>query len=117
MTGLQAVIIDIGNVYDGVYQNTGAFGYNGNGIPITGDGTRQEITLHRRHQLARRGPQSGLGGWTLSVNHTYDPLGELFTKATANDAACKASTIRLKPSAEDREDFPATADKCAMRIY
>jgi RHS repeat-associated protein len=76
--GQQIAVIDIGNVYDGVYQQTGNFGYNGNGVPITGDRARQEITLH---QIQRTPigtfdyrPQA-LGGWSLSAHHVYDPIG------------------------------------------
>src|SRR5215471_8248271 len=45
--GRQLATADVGYVYDGSYQQTGAFGYNGNGTPINGDKTRKEITLHR----------------------------------------------------------------------
>jgi len=76
--GQQIAVIDIGNVYDGAYQQTGEFGYNGNGVPLTGDRTRKEITLHQI-QRAPIGtfdyrPQA-LGGWSLSVHHVYDPIG------------------------------------------
>ena len=78
--GQQIAVIDIGNVYDGSYQQTGEFGYNGNGLPITADRTRQEITLHQI-QRAPVGtfdyhPQA-LGGWSLSVHHVYDPIGRV----------------------------------------
>lgn len=75
--GRQELTIDIGNVYDGVYQNVAAFGYNGNGVPITVN-TRQEITIHRRQRLllgAYSAPPQVLGGWTLSEHHAYDPVG------------------------------------------
>jgi len=76
--GQQELNIDIGNVYDGVYVQTPAFGYNGNGVPITVN-TRREITIHRR-QKVRLGtyaaPPQSLGGWSLSVNHVYDPVGQ-----------------------------------------
>ena len=76
--GQQIAVIDIGNVYDASYQQTGEFGYNGNGVPITGDRARKEITLHQI-QRAPIGtfdhrPQA-LGGWSLSVHHVYDPIG------------------------------------------
>jgi RHS repeat-associated protein len=77
--GQQEITIDIGNVYDGVYQNIGNFGYNGNGVPITASATRQEVTLHRRQRLLlgtySTQPQA-LGGWTLSEHHAYDPVGK-----------------------------------------
>lgn len=76
--GQQEATIDIGNVYDGVYQNTGTFGYNGNGVPITGN-TRQEITIHRVQRLllgSYTAPQESLGGWSLSEHHAYDVVGK-----------------------------------------
>jgi RHS repeat-associated protein len=80
LQGRQVANIDVGYVYDGVYQNTGNFGYNGNGIPITGSMTRQEVTLHQRFTRllgvfdAR---QQALGGWTLSAHHFYDPIAQI----------------------------------------
>jgi RHS repeat-associated protein/uncharacterized repeat protein (TIGR01451 family) len=80
LQGRYTATIDIGYVYDGVYQNTANFGYNGNGIPITGSLTRQEITLHQFHSLKlgifdTKG--LGLGGWMLSEHHVYDPVGKI----------------------------------------
>ncbi len=78
MQGQQEVTIDIGNVYDGVYQNTTNFGYNGNGVPITVN-TRQEITIHRVQKLllgSYTAPPESLGGWSLSEHHAYDPVGQ-----------------------------------------
>lgn len=78
LQGQQEVTIDIGNVYNGVYQNTPNFGYNGNGVPITVN-TRQEITIHRVQKLllgSYTAPQESLGGWSLSEHHAYDPVGQ-----------------------------------------
>jgi len=75
--GRQLATIDVGYTYDGVYQNTGRFGYNGNGIPITGSFTRREITLSRiyRVYVGNFDDQAlGLGGWTMSAHHFYDPI-------------------------------------------
>jgi RHS repeat-associated protein len=76
--GQQELSIDIGNVYDGVYVQTPAFGYNGNGVPITVN-TRREITIHRKQKVllgTYAAPPQSLGGWSLSVNHVYDPVGQ-----------------------------------------
>ena len=70
----------VGYSYDGIYQRAERFGYNGNGIPITGSRTRQEVTLNRVTE-AIIGPwdarQQGLGGWSLDVHHAYDPIGRI----------------------------------------
>jgi RHS repeat-associated protein len=75
--GRQPMQIRIGNVFDGSYVQTPRFGYNGNGIPITGDKTRKEITLSVFHDL-RVGSfdirSESIGGWTLDVHHVYDPI-------------------------------------------
>ena len=76
--GQQEVLIDIANVYDGVYQNVARFGYGGLGLPTTTN-TRQEIFLHRRQRLllgVYSAPPQTLGGWTLSEHHAYDPMGQ-----------------------------------------
>jgi len=74
----QQATIRIGYVYDGVYQRNERFGESGSGVRVTGSRTRQEVTLwsesHRTLGTwdARAG---GLGGWTLDVQHAYDPVG------------------------------------------
>ena len=76
LQGKQTANIDIGYVYDGVYQQTSSFGYNGNGIPITGDPARGEITLSQKfvNQIGVfDNRQLALGGWSLDVHHFYDP--------------------------------------------
>jgi len=68
--------INVGAKYDAVYEQTTRFGYNGNGIPITGDPAREDITLWRRWSqaltAAGAGPHSVLGGWGLNAHHLYD---------------------------------------------
>src|SRR5262249_53537415 len=78
--GSQPITVRIGYVYDGTYQQVDRFGYRGNGIPITADRTRQEITLGQRWQ-GTIGPwdarAQSLGGWTMHVHHAYDPEGRV----------------------------------------
>ena len=78
--GRQPVTVRVGNVYDGSYVKSPRFGYNGNGTPITGDKTRQEITLSNvSNEMV--GPfdirRISLGGWTLSAHHVYDVGGRV----------------------------------------
>ncbi|HUU04164.1 MAG TPA: RHS repeat-associated core domain-containing protein [Myxococcota bacterium] len=76
LQGSVPINIAIGYVYRGVYQATDQFGYNGNGVEITGDWSRGEVVLWLNWQGwvgtwdAR--PQ-GMGGWSLGVHHVYDP--------------------------------------------
>jgi RHS repeat-associated protein len=80
LQGRQPITVRIGNVFGAVYQYTPRFGYNGNGIPITGSQTRQELTLWQVWEK-EIGPWDarplGLGGWTLSEHHVYDPNGRI----------------------------------------
>jgi YD repeat-containing protein len=80
--GAQPVLVRIGYVYDGVYQEpaqlTRSFGYYGSGM-IAGSRTRQEVTLWQEHRSALGAtwdaPPQGLGGWSLDQHHAYDAGG------------------------------------------
>lgn len=77
--GKQLIRVRVGYTYAGSYQRTDRFGYNGNGIPISGDPTRQEVTLWRDWYVPAgtwdaRG--LGLGGWMLSAQHVHDSVGD-----------------------------------------
>lgn len=84
--GRQPVRISTGYVYDAVYQQPAeraqVFGAL-SGVPISGDRTRQQVTLSQEWQddLAPVGnfdvAAEGLGGWTLDVHHVYDPTGRV----------------------------------------
>ncbi len=76
--GQQTVSIRIGYVYDGFYQTSAelwrAFGYKGNGVPLSV--ARSEITLWQelKTTLATWDARAqSLGGWTLNVQHAYIP--------------------------------------------
>ncbi|WP_234023199.1 DNRLRE domain-containing protein [Sorangium cellulosum] len=83
LVGKQPVSVEIGYVYDGVYRQPQIAGTtNGQsfGLPssvaITGSRTRQEVTLWRRWERmlgASRNASDGLGGWSLSEHHMFDP--------------------------------------------
>ncbi|MBI5783125.1 MAG: hypothetical protein HZA69_05245, partial [Gammaproteobacteria bacterium] len=74
--GTAIATVIIGYVYDMVYTSTARFGYNGNGVPITFDRGRGEITL-TQERLTTLGAwdarAQGLGGWTLDAHHAYEP--------------------------------------------
>lgn len=75
-------VVDIAYVYAGQYrspvESARIFGTTGNSA-ITGSRTRQEISLHQTINT-RFGTETalplGLGGTTLSVVHTYDPISQ-----------------------------------------
>jgi RHS repeat-associated protein/uncharacterized repeat protein (TIGR01451 family) len=80
LLGAHPATIKVGYVYPGTYNQTTRFGYNGNGTPITASESRKEITLWRNYKknigsgLDAR--SQGLGGWTLDVHHSYDPVAQ-----------------------------------------
>ncbi len=80
VSGEQAAQISIGFVYDGSYQKTDKFGYKGNGIPITGDRSRQEVTLWQNTMIGIgpfTGPASIVDSWSIGIHHAYDPVGKI----------------------------------------
>ncbi|MDP2743969.1 MAG: hypothetical protein Q8P00_02745, partial [Dehalococcoidia bacterium] len=83
VSGQQRARARVGYVYDAVYQQPGqfdqAFG-NLSGAPITSSRARQEVTLWQEWQGmigGWDGRAQGLGGWSLSVHHAYDPTGKV----------------------------------------
>jgi RHS repeat-associated protein len=74
LNGSHPITVQIGYVYDGVYENNGRF--LGHGLPITGSRTRMEVTLWQIWQGkigSLSGKGQGIGGWDFSVHNTYDP--------------------------------------------
>jgi hypothetical protein len=78
--GRQLAQISVGYVYDGKYQSTNRFGYAGSGVPITGDKTRQEVTLWQKSQAyvgSFDATPATIGGWSVNAVHTYDTQGHV----------------------------------------
>lgn len=82
LQGTQAVTVAISYVYDAVYNNPTpgrGFGVAG-GVMVAGDRTRQEISFSRRYTASLGTPDTrkiGLGGWSLDLHHSYDPVGKV----------------------------------------
>ncbi|AUX41281.1 uncharacterized protein SOCE26_026910 [Sorangium cellulosum] len=93
VAGRQPVVVDIGYTYEGEYKKPsrsgmissrspgsgGSFGRMG-GDGITGNRTRQDVTLHRRWEStlgAWRNDADALGGLSLSEHHAYDPVNSI----------------------------------------
>ncbi|HKY36890.1 MAG TPA: RHS repeat-associated core domain-containing protein [Polyangiaceae bacterium] len=79
--GRQMASIEMHNVYTPVYQQTDAFGYSGNGVAITSNAARTELYLtsiikRSVSSWEKRTSSSGLGGWSISVHHSYDALSQ-----------------------------------------
>lgn len=87
----QTVTIRIGYVYDGYYQAPAglrqAFGYFGNGVPISV--ARDEFIMWQelKTTLANWDARmQGLGGWTLNVHHAYVPERRLLNPGDGGPA-------------------------------
>ncbi|HEY3491247.1 MAG TPA: PASTA domain-containing protein [Candidatus Deferrimicrobiaceae bacterium] len=85
MQGSQPVTVRLGNVYPALYVQVGAgtamtrsFMQAGGGSLTTNSGA-MEATLWQTFtdSIGTFSTQAGLGGWTLSVNHAYDPVGRV----------------------------------------
>jgi len=83
--GTSTANVHIGYVYEGVYRSGGSgpasFGQPGQlPIIVEGNRTRADFVLPQEYHTAigawdARG--QGLGGWTLSVHHAYDPVNKI----------------------------------------
>ncbi len=82
------------------------------GIPVTTNGSRQSVTLFTEAKtmigaIDARG--SGLGGWTLSPDHAYDPVGRtLFMGDGTRREADAQGTTALEHVAESLSDRTAS---------
>jgi hypothetical protein len=79
LQGGQKVWVQIGYVYDAVYQQPANFDQAFaafSGIPLSGNRARQEITLWQKQAVSVWVPPSStastLAGWNLSIHHSYD---------------------------------------------
>lgn len=69
--------VGVGYVYDLVYGSTQRWGANGSTPPLTPFARRIEATQWQRRAIAPTrwdARAQGLGGWSLSVHHAYDPV-------------------------------------------
>ncbi|MBK6464596.1 MAG: hypothetical protein IPF92_26870 [Myxococcales bacterium] len=77
-----------------------SFGAYGDGEALTGDKTRQEVFLRRTYEVpvgARDQTALGLGGWSLSEHHVYDPAGRVLYRGdgTTRYAADLGATLHI----------------------
>jgi hypothetical protein len=74
--GTQAAEVGVTFVYPASYAATSGFAGFGNGEPLTGDPARGEFLSRRSSTVSLgtyRATGVGLGGWTLSPVHAYEP--------------------------------------------
>ncbi len=78
--GAQRVYINVGWEYEMEYISTSRFGYNGNGVSISADVARSAISLWKQFSVVLNNlqiPRRNLGGWSLDVQHMYDPSARM----------------------------------------
>ncbi len=107
--GMQPVTVEVGYVYPGVYmtpaQRSGAmveeqlFGhFSYAGSRATADATRREVTLWRTISAqvgwwdARA---AGLGGWSLSAHHAFDPYARTLYLGDGRQRRASATTTTI----------------------
>jgi RHS repeat-associated protein len=121
LQGAQPVTIRIGYVYDAVYQAPAqvaqSFGKYP-GVSVTGNSARLESTvvLEQHTTIGSFNAKAlGLGAWTLSVQHTYDPtdgvlyLGNGNRRATVGAVTSEVTTVAGGDFTSGKRDgVPAT---------
>lgn len=106
--GRQTATVRIGYVYDGDYMRTNRFGVSGNGVAITGDRTRQEITLSTTAETQvgqfdiRR---QSIGGWTFDVHHVYDPSARKLYLGDGNTRSVESVSAMIRTAAGSGQNF------------
>jgi YD repeat-containing protein len=96
LQGRHPVTVRIGYVYDGYYLMPPFFGNSfgfANGTPLPGNiPTRREVTLWKDWSgfLGLWDAQAqGLGGWSLSAHHVYDPVGKILHLGSGGQRSTK----------------------------
>jgi RHS repeat-associated protein len=96
LQGVQRIVVRIGYTYTAVYASTPQFGYSGNAVAITGSPARDKLTLWRTWESgvgSWDARAAGLGGWTLTAHHTFDPIGGVLYRGDGR----RQSTLDLGP--------------------
>ena len=100
LNGRHPARIAIGYIYPIVYEETDKFGYNGNGLVITGVRGGSEVVLwstwNRRLGFFDSKPL-GLGGWMLSHHASYNPATQTqyLGDGTKRSAASQPNVVRV----------------------
>ncbi len=93
--------------YDSLFGHCSYFG-----TPASGDYSRQQITLWQVNQNTVTGPSTtghwnaqaeGFGGWTLSVQHAYDPVGHVLYLGDGGERIVNAMDNVIVTTAGDGE--------------
>ncbi len=99
LQGSQPITVRVGFTYPAIYSKTGVFGYNGNGqvaISTVGSGSiRRVLTIWTKPWKGTVGTWdarvNGLGGWTMSEHHNYDPVSRVLYRGDGSRQKTEAN--------------------------
>lgn len=101
LQGMQPITIRIGYTYRFVYGTTSRFGDFG-GEAISASPSREEVTLWRtfRGKIGTWNARGiGLGGWSLSPHHVYDPTEQILYRGDGERQSARAMGPTIQPFA------------------
>lgn len=111
VNGTQMMTVRLGYSYELEYVQTDRFGFNGNGVPITTDPARGEFNLWQEWTFPIGNRLSDLGGWSLSINHTYDTVGKTLYLGNGDQRSAESLDFNvIHTVAGDGTTGPGTGD-------
>ena len=123
MYGTQRAKVTVDHVYDGVYYTprtvSRAFGLSGQ-VEITGSRARSEIMLGQSfdEQLTFDPPTtSGVGGWSLNVQHVYDPCSRTLARGDGGEEEREFSALSATTVAGGGATAPTPTGTPAKQAY
>jgi RHS repeat-associated protein len=119
LLGEQMATVRVGYIYRAVYYYVGYYGraFGQSGKNVTPNQARMDITFW---QTVYQGPigaldprLQGLGGWTLSANHVYNPISQALYMGDGTQRSARAMLYDVMYTAytDTDEDHPAFFDK------
>ena len=111
LAGGQRARVRVGYTYAAEYGTTSRFGYS-QGPAITASATRQDLTLwtERTESLGVIEPAAAaLGGFSPSVHHTYDPVGEVLYEGDGGVRSGRATAPVIETIAQSSLSLDATS--------
>jgi RHS repeat-associated protein len=97
--GQARIIVGLDYIYPLVYQRTDRFGYSGDGaVELFVSTQRAEFRMHaewRGSIGAWQPPASDLGGWSLNVQHTYDPHNRILNLGSGGQRSVDSVNVDI----------------------
>jgi RHS repeat-associated protein len=125
LKGSQRAQVRVGYVYGIVYQQPGALGrtfarFSAQGVKLTGNREQATLALERTFEIQLEGRDDrsfGLGGWTLDVQHSFDPLrGQLLLGSGQRQAANAVNGVGIVAGSGTIDEGAENEDKQAVDV-